>query len=78
LCLGALFLGLRCSKGILGKRHVYEKIWMCDNQVYEAIKEHDYESAILLHKRFLEKMPRNGLALYQLGYSYDQTGNHIK
>jgi tetratricopeptide (TPR) repeat protein len=52
---------------------------MCYNQADEDIKkEQDYESTILLYKRFLEKMPTNGLALYHLGYAYGQTGNHMK
>jgi len=76
--LGVFLLGPGCSKGILEKRTVHEKIWMCDNQADEAMKEHDYESTILLHKRFLEKMPTNGLALYHLGSTYGQTGNHMK
>jgi hypothetical protein len=54
---------------------VHEKIWMCNNQADEAMKEHYYDSTILLYKRFLEKMPTNGLALYHLGYAYVQTGN---
>jgi hypothetical protein len=51
---------------------------MCDNQADEVMKEHDYDSTILIHKRFLKKMPTNGLALYHLGCPYGQTGNHIK
>ena len=60
------------------KRPVDEKIWVCDNQIAEAIKEHDYKSTILLYKRFLEKMTMNERALYPLGYVYGQTGNHMK
>jgi len=51
---------------------------MDDNQADEAMKEHDYDSAILLYKHFLEKMSTNGLALYHLGYDYGQTGKHMK
>jgi len=76
--LGALPLGPGCSKGILEKRPVHEKIWMCDTQADEAMKEQDYDSTFLLHKRFLKKMPTNGLALYHLGYAYGQTGKHMK
>jgi len=54
---------------------VHEKIWMCNNQADEVMKEHDYDSTILLLKRFLKKMPTNGLALDHLRYPYDQTGN---
>ena len=64
----------RLFKGYLGKKPVHEKIWMCNNQADEAMKEHDYNSAILLYKRFLKKMPTNGLALDHLGYPYGQTG----
>jgi hypothetical protein len=76
--LGYTLFRARCSTGILEKRPVHEKIWMCDNQADETMKEHDYKSTILLYKRFLEKMPTNGLALYPLGYAYGQTGNHMK
>jgi len=78
LYLESLPLGQGCSKGVLEKPPFHEKIWMCDNQADEAMKKHDYESTILLHKRFLEKMPTNGLALYHPGYAYGQTGNHMK
>jgi hypothetical protein len=67
-----------CSKGILEKPPVHEKIWMCDNQADEGMKENDYDSTILLHNRFLKKMHTNGLALYHLGYAYGQTGKHMK
>ena len=42
------------------------------------MKEQDYDSTFLLHKRFLKKMPMNGLVLYHLGYAYGQTGKHMK
>jgi hypothetical protein len=76
--LSAFPLGQACSKGILEKRPVDEKIWVCDNQSAEAIKEHDYKSTILLYKRFLEKMTKNERALYPLGYAYGKSGNHMK
>jgi tetratricopeptide (TPR) repeat protein len=83
--LGSLAFLLACmfsvaggSKGISVKDPVLEKKWTCDKQADDAMKRHNYEPAILLHQRFLEKEPTNGLALYHLGYAYGQTGNHVK
>jgi tetratricopeptide (TPR) repeat protein len=76
--LAGLLSGAGCSKGVLEKRRVLGKTWACDEVADEAMKRHDYEAAILLHQRFLEKEPGNGLALYHLGYAYGQTGNHVK
>jgi len=76
--LAGLISGLGCSKGIYVKKPVPEKIWTCDKEADEAMLRHDYEAAILLHQRFLEKEPANGLALYHLGYAYGQIGNYVK
>ena len=77
-CLAGLLSGVGCSKGILVEEPVSEKTWTCDKAADDAMKQHDYEAAILLHQSFLEKEPVNALALYHLGYSYGQTGNHLK
>jgi len=77
-CLAALCSGAGCSKGYVGKGPAREKTWTCDEQADEAMRCYDYEAAILLHRRFLEKEPANGLALYHLGYAYGQTGSHEK
>ena len=34
----------------------------------------DFETGLLLHNRFLEKCPDNGLALYHVGFAYGQMG----
>jgi len=77
-CLAGLLSGIRCSKGILVKRPIHEKTWTCDKEADDAMKQQDYEPAILLHQRFLEKEPGNALGLYHLGYAYAQTGRHLK
>lgn len=77
-CLAALISGAGCAKRSLVKEPISEKIWICDKQADEAMKRKDYEAGVLLHQRFLEKEPANGLALYHLGYVYGQTGNHVK
>lgn len=78
LCLAGLCSGAGCAKRSLVKKPISEKIWVCDKQADEAMKRKDYEAGILLHQRFLEKEPANGLALYHLGYAYGQRGNHLK
>ena len=77
-CLAGLCLGAGCSKGVPGKRSVVEKAWTCDRAADDAMQRKDHGAGILLHQRFLEKEPANGLALYHLGYAFGQTGNHLK
>ena len=78
VCLVSLISQAGCSKGFLEKRPTGEQQWTCDKEADEAMKQHDYGVAILLHQRFLRKEPANGLALYHLGYAYGQTGDHRK
>ena len=77
-CLACPLSGAGCAKRGLIKKPVSEKTWTCDEVADDAMKEHDYEAAIFLHKHFLEKEPTNALALYHLGYAYGQTGDHVK
>jgi len=77
-CLACLCSGSGCAKKSLVKKPVPEKTWTCDKEADEAMKQHDYAVAVLLHQRLLEKEPTNGLALYHLGYAYGQTGDHQK
>jgi tetratricopeptide (TPR) repeat protein len=77
-CLAGLISGAGCSKGFLEKRPTHEKRWACDKEADEAMNQHDYGAAILLHQSFLRKEPTNGLALYHLGYAYGLTGDHPK
>ena len=56
LSLAGLFLGSGCSKGVLEKRPVPEKTWICDKAADDAMKQQDYEAAIPLHQRLLESM----------------------
>ena len=78
VCLAGLLSGAGCSKGTLEKSPDLLKTWTCDEQADKAMEQHDYEAGILLHQRFLEREPANGLALYHLGYAYGQRGNHDK
>lgn len=77
-CLLAVWGGAGCSKGLLEKGPDVEKTWTCDNAADEEMERHDYETAIHLHERFLEKRPANALALYHLGYAHGQMGDHLK
>ena len=77
-CLAGLLLAVGCSKSALVKRPAPEKKWTCDKKADDALQQHNYEAAIILHQRFLEKEPANGLALYHLGYAYGQAENHVK
>jgi len=72
VCRGRMF------KSFLGEKADAGKKWLCDSEADEALKRQDYETAITLHERFLEKYPENALALYHLGYAYGQTGDHLK
>ena len=48
----------------------------CDKEADEALKEGRYEKSIILHEFLLKKDPDNGLAMYHMGYSYGQLGEH--
>ncbi len=76
--LALLSSGPGCSRGVLEKRPVLEKTWTCDKAADDAMQRHDYEAAIPLHQRLLEKEPANARALYHLGYAYGQTDNHAE
>ena len=78
VCLAGPISGAGCSKGVLGRRLDLVKTWTCDKQADKAMEQHDYEAGILLHQRFLEREPANGLALYHLGYAYGKIGYHQK
>ncbi len=77
-CLAGLIYGAGCSNGFLERRPALEKHWTCDKEADEAMKQHNYETAILLHQGFLKKESANGLALYHLGYAYGRAGDHQK
>jgi tetratricopeptide (TPR) repeat protein len=78
-----LCLAYLCSEGGCATRDNVkvtesEKTWRCDEKADNAMKQHEYGKAISLHQRLVEKEPANGLALYHLGYSYGQTGDHLR
>ncbi|MFH1624304.1 MAG: tetratricopeptide repeat protein [Pseudomonadota bacterium] len=74
----AVCAGLGCSKGFVTVTSGPKSRWTCDNKADEAMRREDYQVAVELHQRFLEKESGNGLALYHLGYAYGQTGDHVK
>jgi tetratricopeptide (TPR) repeat protein len=74
----ALFSGAGCSQLTFLKKPAHEPTWTCDDAADRAIKERDYETAIVLHHQLLEREPLNGLAHYHLGYAYGQIGDHEK
>ncbi|HUU40571.1 MAG TPA: tetratricopeptide repeat protein [Desulfatiglandales bacterium] len=76
LCIVAIYSISGCSKGALVEKSFIAKKWTCDKKADEAMKENDYEAAILLHEQFLDREPANGLALYHLGYAYGEIGDH--
>ena len=78
LCLISILAGTGCSKGLLKKEPEAKIIWTCDNDADEAMVQQDYETGILLHKRFLEIKPANAFALYHIGYAHGQLGNYLK
>lgn len=78
LCLAYLFSGLGCAAMDPVRGTEAEKTWRCDRQADDAMKQHEYRTAISLHQRLLEKEPANALVLYHLGYAYGQIGDHLK
>ncbi len=49
---------------------------ICDKEADKALKDGKYEKSIILHEFFLKDNPGNGLAMYHMGYSYGQLGDH--
>jgi tetratricopeptide (TPR) repeat protein len=78
LFLAAILLEAGCARRELVREPVPVKRWACDREADEALKRHEYEEGIRLHRQFLEREPENALALYHLGYAYGQTGDHEK
>ena len=78
VCLAVLISGAGCSRGFLETRPPLARQWTCDKAADEAMKQHDYGTAVRLHQQFLMKEPANGRAMYHLGYAYGQTGDHHK
>jgi tetratricopeptide (TPR) repeat protein len=48
----------------------------CDKDADEALKERRYEKSVILHEFYLKEHPDNGLAMYHLGFSHGQLGDH--
>ncbi len=58
------------------KKEVSPSVFTSDKKADEALKNKNYEKSIILHEFFIKENPDNGLALYHLGYSYGQLGDH--
>jgi tetratricopeptide (TPR) repeat protein len=78
LCALAAHLGTGCSKTVLVNEPELHERWACDEDADEAMLRGDYETGIVLHQRFLEKEPENGLALYHLGFAFGQNEDHLR
>ena len=74
----SIFIGMACSKTALINEPKAQHKMICNEQADKALMSEDYEMAIALHERILEKDPHNGLETYHLGYLYGQLGNHSK
>lgn len=73
-----LLQGLGCSQVPVKKPSAAAEKETCNLQADTAMRLEAYETSIRLHLQFIEKEPNNELALYHLGFSYGQTGNHEK
>ena len=58
------------------KKDVSSSVFTCDKKADDALKNKSYEKSIILHEFFIKENPDNGLAMYHLGYSYGQLGDH--
>jgi tetratricopeptide (TPR) repeat protein len=67
-----------CSRKMTQTGSDFNKTWVCSDDADRAMKLHNYQAAILLHEKLLEKDPTNALALYHLGYAFGQIGDHEK
>ena len=70
--------GFGCARVPIEKAPETVEERTCDLQADTAMRLEAYETSIRFHELFIEKEPENELALYHLGFSYGQTGNHQK
>ncbi len=70
--------GLGCSRVSVKKPSEDAEKRTCDLRADTAMRLEAYDTSVKLHQNFIEKEPENELALYHLGFSYGQTGNHEK
>ena len=76
LCALSMCIGMACSQTALINEPEAQHKMICNEQADKALMSEDYETAISLHERILEKDPHNGLETYHLGYIHGQLGNH--
>ena len=67
---------LACATQPTKIEHVPATVRTCSKEADEALRRGDYQTSIILHEKLLEKEPDNLLALYHLGYTYGQLGQH--
>jgi tetratricopeptide (TPR) repeat protein len=65
-----------CGTAPLKKGSIPITNMVCDEKADEALKDRRYEKSIILHEFYLKENPENGLAMYHMGYSYGQLGDH--
>ena len=70
------FIFYGCRTAPVKKATAPNRNMICDEKADEAMKEKRYEKSIILHEFFLKENPDNGLAMYHMGYSYGQLGDH--
>lgn len=73
-----IWSGTGCSRNMAQTSSAFNTTWVCDDNADRAMKQYNYQAAILLHERLLEKDPTNALALYHLGYAFGQIGDYEK
>jgi tetratricopeptide (TPR) repeat protein len=65
-----------CGTAPIQKNTIPATDMICDEKADEAMKNRRYEKSIILHEFYLKDNPDNGLAMYHMGYSYGQLGDH--
>ena len=65
-----------CSVAPVKKDSIPGPGMACDKKADEALKNRRYEKSIILHEFFLNENSDNGLAMYHLGFSHGQLGDH--
>jgi tetratricopeptide (TPR) repeat protein len=65
-----------CSTAPVKKGAVPVQDLICDKKADEALKDRRYEKSVILHEFYVKENPDNGLAMYHMGYSYGQLGEH--
>ena len=73
-----IWAGTGCSRKMAQTGPAFNNAWVCRDDADRAMKQHNYQAAILLHESLLETDTTNALAFYHLGYTFGQIGDHEK